>query len=120
MTATATKDAQEQVLGIVRKSQEMTLDAIKQVHRRDHEHGGKKSYPARHAVRRQAAVPPTSCLARPSLPTPATVVSATFDFLERLLAEQRKFVGELITSTAPLRTAAKPGSAAEEPAPAGE
>ena len=31
MTATVTKDAQEQVLGIVRKSQEMTLDAIKQV-----------------------------------------------------------------------------------------
>ncbi len=31
MTATVTEDVQEQVLGIVRKSQEMTLDAIKQV-----------------------------------------------------------------------------------------
>ena len=31
MTATVTRDVQEQVLGIVRKSQEMTLDAIKQV-----------------------------------------------------------------------------------------
>jgi hypothetical protein len=51
-------------------------------------------------------------------------VSATFDFLDRLLAEQRKFAGELVKSTAPLRTTAKPGAAeaaeAAEPAePAG-
>jgi hypothetical protein len=45
-------------------------------------------------------------------------VSAAFDFLDRLLAEQRKFAGELIKSTAPLRTTAKPGAA--EPAEAAE
>ena len=113
MTATVTKDAQEQVLGIVRKSQEMTLDAIKQVVETVNAAADKLPFadklPSVHHLPGASA-----------LPTPETVVSATFDFLEGLLAEQRKFVGELITSTAPLRPAAKPGSAAEEPAPAGE
>jgi hypothetical protein len=116
MTATVTKDAQEQMLGIVRKSQEMTLDAIKQVVETMNTAAEKlpgmpfaDKLPSLHQLPGAAA-----------LPTPETVVSATFDFLEGLLAEQRKFVGELITSTAPLRPAAKPGSAAEEPAPAGE
>ena len=31
MNATVTQDVQDQVLGIVRKSQEITLDAVKQV-----------------------------------------------------------------------------------------
>jgi hypothetical protein len=116
MTATVTKDAQEQVLGIVRKSQEMTLDAIKQV-----------VETMNTAAEKLPAVPFAGKLpslhqlpGAAALPAPETVVSATFDFLDRLLAEQRKFVGELIKSTAPFRTAAKPESAAGEPAPAGE
>jgi hypothetical protein len=116
MTATMTKDAQEQVLGIVRKSQEMTLDAIKQVVETMNTAAAKLpavpfagKLPSLHQLPGAAA-----------LPAPETVVSATFDFLDRLLAEQRKFVGELVKSTTQFRAAAKPESAAGEPAPAGE
>jgi len=114
MTATVTKDAQEQVLGIVRKSQEMTLDAIKQVVETMNMAAEKlPTVPFADKLPSLHHLPGAS-----ALPAPETVASATFDFLDRLLAEQRKFVGELITSTAPLRTAAKPGPAAEDPAPA--
>jgi hypothetical protein len=114
MTATVTGDVQEQVLGIVRKSQEMTLDAIKQV-----------VETVNNAAEKLPAVPFAGKLpslhqlpGAAALPAPETVVSATFDFLDRLLAEQRKFAGELIKSTAPLRPTAKP--AAAEPAEAAE
>jgi hypothetical protein len=53
----------------------------------------------------------------PALPKPETVVSSTFDFIDRLLAEQRKFAGELVKAAATLRPAAP---AAEESAPAAE
>ena len=100
MTATVTGDVQEQVLGIVRKSQEMTLDAIKQVVESVNAAAGKLPSLTR--------LPGAS-----ALPAPATVVSATFDFLDRLLAEQRKFAGELVKATSTLRPAAKPESATE-------
>ena len=116
MTAAMTEDVQQQVLGVVRKSQEMTLDAIKQVVETVNAAAGK--LPAMPFAGKLPSLPQLPGAS--ALPTPETVVSSTFDFLEGLLAEQRKFVGELITSTAPLRPAAKPGSAAEEPAPAGE
>lgn len=112
MTATATEDLQEQVLGIVRKSQEMTLDAIKQVVETVNAAAEKlPPMPFADKLPSLTRLPGAS-----GLPAPATVVSATFDFLDELLAEQRKFAGELIKSTAPLRAAAKP--AAEEPAEA--
>jgi hypothetical protein len=110
MTATATEDLQEQVLGIVRKSQEMTLDAIKQVVETVNT-AAEKLPPVPFAGKLPSL---TRLPGAAALPAPETVVSATFDFLDELLAEQRKFAGELIKSTAPLRTAAKP--AAAEPA----
>jgi hypothetical protein len=116
MTDTVTGDVQEQVLGIVRKSQEMTLDAIKQVVETVNTAADKlPPVPFAGKLPSLHHLPGAS-----ALPAPETVVSAAFDFLDRLLAEQRKFVGELIKSTASLRPAAKPGSAAGEPAPAGE
>ena len=47
-------------------------------------------------------------------------MSAAFDFLDRLLTEQRKFAGELVKATATFRPAAKGEPAAEDPAPAAE
>ena len=119
MTATVTGDVQEQVLGIVRKSQEMTLDAIKQVVETVNNAAEKlPAVPFASKVPFAGKLPSLTRLPGASaLPAPATVVSATFDFLDRLLAEQRKFAGELIKSTAPLRTTAKPAAAeAAEPA----
>jgi hypothetical protein len=106
MTATVTGDVQEQVLGIVRRSQEMTLDAIRQVVETVNAAADKLPFadklPSVHRLPGASA-----------LPAPETVVSATFDFVDRLVAEQRKFAGELVKATAPLRTAAKPEPAAE-------
>jgi hypothetical protein len=117
MTATVTGDVQEQVLGIVRKSQEMTLDAIRQVVETVNNAAEKlPSVPFADKLPYLTRLPGAS-----ALPAPATVVSAAFDFLDRLLAEQRKFAGELIKSTAPLRTTAKPAAAEPaEPAEAAE
>lgn len=114
MTATVTGDVQEQVLGAVRKSQEMTLDAIKQVVETVNA-AAQKLPPVPFADKLPSL---TRLPGASALPAPATVVSATFDFIDRLLAEQRKFAGELIKSAESLRTAAKP--AAEEPAKAAE
>lgn len=116
MTATLTRDVQEQVLGIVRKSQEMTVDAVKQV-----------VETVNAAAEKLPSVPFADKLTVPrlpggrALPAPESVVSSTFDFLNRLLAEQRKFAGELIKATAPLRPAAGPESGpAAESGPAEE
>ncbi|MDX6344090.1 MAG: hypothetical protein QOH87_4228 [Trebonia sp.] len=118
MTATVTGDVQEQVLGIVRKSQEMTLNAIKQVVETGHTVAGKLP-PMPFADKLPSSLPQLPGVR--ALPTPEAVVSATFDFFDRLLAGQRKFAGELIKATAPLRPAARPESGpATESGPAPE
>jgi len=116
MTATVTGDVQEQVLGIVRKSQEMTLDAIKQVVETVNTAAEKlPTLPFAGKLPSRPHLPGVS-----ALPTPETAVSAAFDFLDRLLAEQRKFAGELVKATATLRPAAKAEPAAEPAAPAAD
>ncbi len=116
MTATVTRDVQEQVLGIVRKSQEMTLDAIKQVV--DTVNTAAEKLPALPFAGKLPSLPHLPGAS--ALPAPETAVSAAFDFLDRLLAEQRKFAGELVKATATLRPAAKGAPAAEDAAPAAE
>jgi hypothetical protein len=116
MTATVTRDVQEQVLGIVRKSQEMTLDAIKQVV--DTVNTATEKLPALPFAGKLPSRPHLPGAS--ALPAPEKAVSAAFDFLARLLAEQRKFAGELVKATATLRPAAKGAPAAEDTAPAAE
>jgi len=113
MAATVTEDVREQVLGVVRKSQELTLDAIRQVVETVHTAAEKLP-----AVPFADRLPPRHQLPG-MLPAPETVVSGTFDFLERLLAEQRKFADELVKAASGRRQAAKtePG-AAESAGPA--
>lgn len=111
MTATVTEDVREQVLGVVRKSQELTLDAIKQV-----------VETVNTAAEKLSGVPfadrlPSLHQLPAVLPAPETVVSGTFDFLEHLLAEQRKFADELVKAASGPRQAATTEPAAEEPAP---
>ena len=119
MTDSVTGDVQEQVLGVVRKSQEMTLDAIKQVV--ETVNAAAEKLPAMPFVGKLPQLPQLPQLPGvPALPTPETAVSVTFDFLGRLLADQRKFVEELIKATATLRPAAPAPASAEaaESAPA--
>ena len=116
MTA-MTEDVQQQVLDVVRKSQEMTLDAIKQVVETVNAAAGKlPAMPAMPFAGKLPQLPslPAAAPGAPALPTPETVVSSTFDFLDRLLAEQRKFAGELVKATSGLRPAAKAGEARRE------
>jgi len=110
MTATVTEDVRERVLGVVRKSQELTLDAIKQVIETVNTAAEKlpavpfaDRLPSRHQLPRV-------------LPAPERVVSGTFDFLERLLAEQRKFADELVKAASGLRQTARTEPAAAESA----
>ncbi len=110
MTATVTEDVREQVLGAVRKSQELTLDAIKQV-----------VETVNTAAEKLPAVPfadrlPSLRQLPGALPAPEKDVSGTFDFLERLLAEQRKFADELVKAASSQRQAAKIEPTAEQPA----
>ena len=117
-TDTVTGDAQEQALGVVRKSQEMTLAAIKQVI--ETVNAAAEKLPALPFVGKLHQLPQLPGVS--ALPTPETAVSATFDFLGRLLADQRKFVEELIKATAALRPAAPAPASGEaaESAPAAE
>jgi hypothetical protein len=116
MTATVTGDVQEQVLGVVRKSQEITLDAIKQVV--ETVSAAAERLPALPFAGKLPSLPQLPGV--PALPAPETAVSATFDFLGALLAEQRKFAEQLIKTTAALRPAVGSEPAGEEPAPAAE
>jgi hypothetical protein len=116
MNATVTQDVQEQVLGIVRKSQEITLGAVKQVVETVNSATGK--LPAMSFAHKLPSL--TQLPGAAALPSPETVVSSTFDFLDRLLAGQRKFAGELVKATAELRPAANAEPAAADSAPAAE
>lgn len=115
MTDTVTGDMQEQVLGVVRKSREMTLDAIKQVV--ETVNTAAEKLPTVPFASRLPSVPQWPGVS--ALPTPETAVSATFDFLDRLLAEQRKFAEDLLKATATLRPAlANESEESAESAPA--
>lgn len=115
MTAIVKEDVQEQVLSAVRKSQELTLDAVRKVV--EAVSAAQEKLPA---AAREFKLPelPAKSLAgrlphRPDLPKPEAVVGSAYDFLGQLLADQRKFATELIAATSALRPA-KAGTAAED------
>src|ERR1700759_5632229 len=114
MTAT-TEDVQEQVLAVVRKSQEIPLDAIKRAV--ETVNAATEKLPAVPLVGKLPQLPPLSALpgAR-ALPTPETMGSARFHVVEGLPAEQRSFTGELFKPTASLRPAVKAAPAETGPA----
>jgi hypothetical protein len=127
-TTSVTREVQDQVLGAIRKSQEVTLDAVKKVVETMTAAQAKLPAPFDGKI---PSLPLTEKLSElpqlSDLPEPEAVVSSAFDFLGQLLAEQRKFATELIKATAPLRptlgsqAAAEPAAepaAAAKPAPA--
>ena len=89
MPSTSTQqELQDQFLSIVRKSQEIALDAIKTM-----------------VDSVQAITPKIPAVDLPfadKLPKPGDVVAGGYDFAEQLLASQRKFADEVVKAAAPL------------------
>jgi len=88
MPSTTQQELQDQFLSIVRKSQEIALDAIKTM-----------------VDSVQAITPKIPAVDLPfadRLPKPHDVVAGGYDFAEKLLSNQRKFADEVVKATAPL------------------
>ena len=88
-TSTSTQqELQDQFLSMVRKSQEIALDAIKTM-----------------VDSVQAITPKIPAVDLPfadRLPKPHDVVAGGYDFAEKLLSSQRQFADEVVKATAPL------------------
>jgi hypothetical protein len=88
-TSTSTQqELQDQFLSIVRKSQEMALDAIKSM-----------------VDTVQTITPKIPSVDVPfaeKLPRPQDIVASGYDFAEKLLSSQRKFADEVVKAAAPL------------------
>ena len=87
-TTSTQKELQDQFLSMVRKSQEIALDAIKTM-----------------VDTVQTITPKIPSVDLPfaeRLPKPHDVVAGGYDFAEKLLASQRKFADEVVEATAPL------------------
>src|SRR5439155_69687 len=82
------QELQDQFLSIVRKGQEIALDAIKSM-----------------VDTVQTITPKIPTVDMPfadKLPKPAEVVASAYDFAEQLLASQRKFAEEVLKATSAL------------------
>ena len=88
-TSTSTqKELQDQILSMVRKGQEIALDAIKTM-----------------VDSVQTITPKIPAVDLPfaeRLPKPHDVVVGSYDFAEKLLTSQRKFADEVVKAAAPL------------------
>ena len=88
MTSTVTEELQDQFLSTVRKSQEITLEAIRTM-----------------VDTVQSITPKIPSVSLPyaeKLPKPEDVVASSYDFAQQLLTSQRKFADEVVKATAPL------------------
>jgi hypothetical protein len=89
MASTSTQqELQDQFLSIVRKGQEIALDAIKTM------------VDTVHTI--TPKVPAMDLPFADRLPKPQDVVAGGYDFAEKLLTSQRKFADEVVKATAPL------------------
>ena len=87
-TTTTQQELQDQFLSIVRKSQEMALDAIKSM-----------------VDTVQTITPRIPAVDVPfadRLPKPQDLVASGYDFAQKLLSSQRKFADEVVKAAAPL------------------
>ncbi len=87
-TTSTQKELQDQFLSMVRKGQEIALDAIKTM-----------------VDTVQTITPKIPAVDLPfaeRLPKPHDVVAGGYDFAEKLLSSQRKFADEVVKATAPL------------------
>ena len=85
------QDVQEQVLSTIRKSQEMTIDALKTW-----------VETVQSVTQSLPSVPSVSLPFADRLPNPADVVASGYDFAEQILTNQRKFANEVLEVASPL------------------
>jgi hypothetical protein len=89
MPSTSTQqELQDQFLSIVRKSQEIALEAIKSM--------------VDTAATITPKIPSVDVPFADRLPKPQDVVASGYDFAEKLLSSQRKFADEVVKAAAPL------------------
>ena len=94
MPSTSPKDVQDEILNVIRTSQETVVEAVKTWVE---------------TVKAVTPKVPAVPLAE-KLPKPEDVVTNAYGFAEKLLSGQRQFAEELVKATAPLRA----GSGAQE------
>ena len=88
-TSTSTqKELQDQILSMIRKGQEIALDAIKTM--------------VDTVQTISPKIPAVDLPFAEKLPKPHDVVAGSYDFAEKLLTSQRKFADEVVKATAPL------------------
>lgn len=110
MSTNTREDLQEHVIGVVRKSQEVTLATVRKAV--ETLSAATAKLPVDKFEGKLHGLPLAAKLHE--LPAPGTVVSSAFDFAGRLLAEQRTFAEELVKATAPLRLRAKDAQDAKD------
>jgi hypothetical protein len=96
MPSHSPQDVQDELLKVIRTSQETVVEAVKTW-----------------VETVRAVTPKVSSAQLPlaeKLPKPQDIVTSAYDFAEKLLSSQRQFAQELVAVTAPLR----PGSGARE------
>jgi hypothetical protein len=86
--ASTTQELQDQLLTMLRRSQEIALDAIKTT--------------VETIQNITPKIPSVDLPFADRLPKPQDVVASGYDFAEQLLTSQRKFADEVLKATAPL------------------
>jgi hypothetical protein len=85
MASNVTQEIQDQVLSTIRKSQEMTIDALKTW-----------VETVQSVTQSLPSIPSVSLPLADRLPNPHEVVARSYDFAEQILTSQRKFTGEVL------------------------
>jgi hypothetical protein len=91
MASNITQDVQEQFLSTIRKSQEMTIDALKTW-----------VETVQSVTQSLPSIPSVSLPGADRLPNPQDVVARGYDFAEQILTNQRKFTDEVLEVASPL------------------
>ena len=86
--ASTTQELQDQLLTMLRRSQEIALDAIKTT--------------VETIQNITPKIPSVDVPFADRLPKPQDVVASSYDFAEQLLTSQRKFADDVLKATAPL------------------
>ena len=107
MASNVAQDIQEQILSTIRKSQELTIDALKTW-----------VQTVQSVTQSLPSIPAVSLPGADRLPNPHEVVARGYDFVEQVLTNQRKFADEVLEVTSPLLPGEESGKSASKSASA--